>query len=90
MFHGVGVEHNYIKFYKDRMATLAETAVELPETYASYQEFIQNNVFGEKEGEELQQDEVEQGAFMRRFRTEIKEARAQGKGKRANTPDDPE
>ena len=29
-------------------------------------------------------------SVMRRFRTEIKEARAQGKGKSANTPDDPE
>jgi len=70
------------------MASIATAAVKLPRIYASFQEFLKNNVFGEREEEELHKDDVEQRVYMRRYNAEVEEAKAREKGKKANISDE--
>jgi len=69
------------------MKSLATAAVELPQAYASFQEFINNKVYGEGQEEELRPDEVAQRVFTKRFYAEVEKTKAREKGGKANTPD---
>jgi len=86
----MAAESKNVRFYRERMISLATNAVELPWAYASFHEFIKNNVFGEGEEEDLRPEEVEQREFTKRFRVEVEDAKAREKGKRAGAQVDPE
>lgn len=78
-FHGLAVENNYVKFYRERMKSLAVMSVELPRTYKSFRKFIDDNVFGEGEEEVVHPSAGEQTEFNRKFAADVEEEKARQK-----------
>lgn len=78
-FHGMSIGHRFVRFYRERMKSLARMSVELPEIYKSFREFIDNNVFGEEEEEVVHPSMEKQGVFLQKFNAKFEEEKARRK-----------
>ena len=80
-FHDKGGQHNYMKFYQERMKSLASIEAQLPSLAKSLRKFINDSVFGEGEEEVVHPDDREQMEFTKKFNADVEEERARQKGK---------
>ena len=71
------------------MKSLVVMALELPDLYASYKEFMNWNVFSEGE-EQADPNGEEQAEFIEKFYADLKEEKARKKGKATTDEEEPE
>ena len=78
-FHAKGCVHDYSDFYREWMKSLDCMRSVLPKVYQAYRKFIDDNVFGEEEKEEVYPIEKEQRKFKEKFDADFSAARAKEK-----------
>ena len=81
-FHAKGGAHDYSDFYRERMKSLDNMRCVLPKVYNAYKKFIDDNVFGEEEKEEVHPIEKDQRKFKEKFDADFSAARAKEKMRR--------